>query len=532
MNGPAAAAPRVRILVQTDVPQHADVTAIFQITRAWHEAHGFEVDTGYRPVTIRPRPQPATSPEHGPRGELPAPDRPPESKPGQVPSVPPPEMAAPDGERDRPASRRPAGSGAQDDPTGGGARRIPGERPRRIGTRRVVVRGWIAEENIPALQRDFDLRRVSRDVRLDPFAPGRIEVDCERRGEPIGDVKLLVKKLGVDQIWARGYDGRGVVVGVVDGGITAHGRDVNPTELPAIPRGPATGPVVDGWPFDWGTTAVGWGQHGNMVAFGIQAVAPGATLWDIRIWEPCGSDGPFATYLSNAISGYREAIDRRRLVGEPHILSNSWGLYRRALDIDGEYSGDRDSAFALLVEEALDEGILVLFAAGNCGAACPFAECLPRPAHGADIEPDAGEDLGPGERDDVGPGRSIQGPNGHPRVMTIGAADLDDDWCGYTSQGPPRLYPEARKPDFCAYTRFAGYFPDADPVLRDFDGGTSAATAVAAGVVALLKQKRPDLTQEEAMAVLAETAEDIRVPGFDGDSGAGIIRAKAAFDRL
>jgi len=321
-------------------------------------------------------------------------------------------------------------------------------------------------------------------------------------------VKLLVKKLGVDRVWAEGYDGRGVVVGVVDGGITARGRDINPAELAAIPQAPATGRVVDGWPFDWGTTALGWGQHGNMTAFDVQAVAPGAALWDLRIWEP---GGVFNIFLSNAVSAYREAIDSYRLRGQPQILSNSWGLYDR--ETNPAYAAlDQNSDFALMVEEALDEGILVLFAAGNCGGLCPF-----RPPCGTTSE---------------GPGESILGVNGHPRVMTVGAVNLEDDWCGYTSQGPSVLYGAARKPDFCAYTRFKGYFPGADPILRDFDGGTSAATAVAAGVVALLKHKRSDLTQREVMAVLAETAEDCWIPGFDRDSGAGIIRAKAALDRL
>lgn len=466
MNEPAPA-PKLRVLVYIDVPQHADAAAIFQMAVEWRESTGFEVDTGYRPVTIRPRPRTARRPE---------------SRTGQTSGDAPPASA--------PAGAEP-------------------------GTRRVLLRGRIAQENIQDLARRSGAERVSRDVPLGPFAPGAIEVDCEKRGEPIGDVKRLARKLGVDAIWAPGYDGRGVVVGVVDGGITARGRDVNPTERAAIPQAPATGPVADGWPFDWGTTSVGWGQHGNMVAFDIQAIAPGATLWDVRIWEPSqGPDGAFSGYLSNAISSYTEIIERHRRTGEPHILCNSWGLYRRALDPNGEYS--RDSEFAMLVEDALDEGILVLFAAGNCGGNCPFSRCR----------------SAPDDDTDVGPGQSIQGPNGHPRVMTIGAANLDDEWCGYTSQGPPYAYPQARKPDFCAYTRFAGYFPDADPILRDFDGGTSAATAVAAGVVALLKQKRPDLTQDEAMAALAETAEDILVPGFDRDSGAGIIRARAAFDRL
>jgi hypothetical protein len=55
---------------------------------------------------------------------------------------------------------------------------------------------------------------------------------------------------------------------------------------------------------------------------------------------------------------------------------------------------------------------------------------------------------------------------------------------------------------------------------------------VAAGVVALLKQARPSLTQEVAKRLLKSTAKDIGPPGWDRHSGAGIIQAKAAYDKL
>jgi serine protease AprX len=463
-NDERAASPgTIRVLVQAVVAANADAFEIFAMAEGWKESTGFQVDRTYRPVRIRvPQAEYTGKGGGGAKGE------------------------------------RPGGTSAPRESSG---------QPRVAAQRTVILRGRIAPDRTDALRAMPNVQRVSDDVRLEPFAVGRrLGVDCATLGHPTGDVKRLTRKLGVNRIWAEGYDGHGVVVGVVDAGITARGRDVNPTETPAIPLPPAVGRVANGRPDDWGTTAVGWGQHGNMMAFDIQAVAPAATLWDIRIWEP---GGEFETYLGNAIAGYRAAIDSHRLRGEPHILSNSWGLYDSAKS--SEYASDPGSMFALMVEEALDEGILVLFAAGNCGQACPSNRC------------------GSGN---TGPGQSILGPNGHPRVMTIGAADLDDEWCGYSSQGPALLPPNAAKPDFCAYTQFEGFFPSADPILRDFDGGTSAANAVAAGVVALLKHRRPDLTQDEVKAVLAETAEDIWIPGFDRDTGAGIIRAKAAFDLL
>jgi subtilisin family serine protease len=252
-----------------------------------------------------------------------------------------------------------------------------------------------------------------------------------------------------------------------------------------------------------------------MTAHDVLGIAPDAQLWDIRIWQ-AGTGNPatdFTALVSNAIAGYRAAIDNFEAAGTPHILSNSWGLFNRNNGI--EYATDPASPFALMVEEALDAGMLVLFSAGNCGGGCAF---------------EANSRCGPADR---GAGNSILGPNGHPEVMTVGAANKLEQWCGFTSQGPAVLPPnDPDKPDFCGVTHFDGFFPAAGPQIRDFDGGTSAATAIAAGVVALLKQKRPALTQHEAKAALKSTAKDIRAPGFDTDSGAGIIQAKAAFDTL
>jgi subtilisin family serine protease len=105
-------------------------------------------------------------------------------------------------------------------------------------------------------------------------------------------------------------------------------------------------------------------------------------------------------------------------------------------------------------------------------------------------------------------------------VITVGATNLHEQFIGYSSCGPAALDPE--KPDFCSVSHFAGY--------RQVDTGTSAATPICAAIVALLKQSRPSLTQDEAKAALKTTAKDIGPLGFDQFSGAGIIRPKAAID--
>lgn len=114
--------------------------------------------------------------------------------------------------------------------------------------------------------------------------------------------------------------------------------------------------------------------------------------------------------------------------------------------------------------------------------------------------------------------------------MTVGGADTNGQWYGFTSQGAAVLPPNAQKPDFCSMMQFGGYNPVYGP--KPLDGGTSTACATAAGVVALLKSYRPNLTQVQAKTALMNTARNIRAPGFDQDSGAGIIRAYTAFSTL
>ena len=173
-------------------------------------------------------------------------------------------------------------------------------------------------------------------------------------------------------------------------------------------------------------------------------------------------------------------------------------MFQKAWDPD--YTTNPNHPFTRKVLEAIDEGILVLFAAGNCGGTCPDGRC----------------------GSDVGPGKSIWGANGHARVITVGAVNKNEQFVGYSSQGPAAL--SSDKPDFCSVTHFTGYF--------NSDSGTSAATPIAAGVVALLKQSKPSVTQQEIQSVLKSTAKDIGATGFDQNAGAGILRAKAAYDAV
>ncbi len=447
MGGPEPEGDTERVLVEMRLPRNLNVSAGLQWA-ARVDAGGFQLDTGYAPVPVPP---PA---DHAAR------------------------LAA-DGEEI------------------------------------VVVRGTVDPARRAELESQPNVIKVWKDTPIAPFrttltqatqvldTEEAVEVealvmpmegfaacpigtcDCSP-GTAKGTMADVAQYLGVDQIWAAGVRGSGIVIGIVDGGITAVGRPVRPGEAgtPKVAR------VIGGWPTaDWGTTGVAWGNHGNMTSTDALGMAPEAQIYDIRI-----SDG---NAISNALAGFQWAIDQHRLNGTPQILSNSWGIFQETWDT--EYATNPNHPFTRKVVDALNEGILVLFAAGNCGGTCPDGRCGP----------------------DAGPGRSIWGANGHPLVMTVGAVNKNEQYVGYSSQGPAALDPQ--KPDFCSITHFQGYFAS--------DSGTSAATPIAAGVVALLKQSAPSATQDQIKQNLKNTAKDIGPAGWDPHAGAGIIRAKLAFDR-
>nr|MDJ0593859.1 S8 family serine peptidase [Pleurocapsa sp. MO_226.B13] len=377
------------------------------------------------------------------------------------------------------------------------------------GEQTVIVRGKIETSKIPELEAQANVVKVWRDTRIAPFEAMLKEkptgfvspmegfatcpigtCDCQP-GVAKGTINDVANYLGVNKIWTAGHKGDGIVVGVVDGGITAQGRPISPGDTSdrrwpgkLIPR------VIGGWPTaNWGTTGVSWGWHGNMCATDVLGMAPNAQIYDIRI---------AGNAISNALTGFQWAINQHRSNGTPHILTNSWGIFQESWDTD--YARNPNHPFTRKVVDALNEGILVLFAAGNCGATCPDSRC----------------------GSDNGPGKSIWGANSHPQVITVGAVNKNEQFVGYSSQGPGALDP--KKPDFCSVTHFKGFF--------DSDSGTSAATPIAAGVVALFKQANPALTQAQAKHALKDTAKDIGPAGWDRHSGTGIIKAKAAYDRI
>lgn len=106
----------------------------------------------------------------------------------------------------------------------------------------------------------------------------------------------------------------------------------------------------------------------------------------------------------------------------------------------------------------------------------------------------------------------------------------------FSTSGAPLAAPDVRsKPEITAVdgvnTTF--FFNDShgNDGIDDFFG-TSAAAPHAAGIAALMLEAQPGATPQQINAALESSAIDMNTPGFDHDSGYGLIQADAAITAL
>ena len=221
-----------------------------------------------------------------------------------------------------------------------------------------------------------------------------------------------------------------------------------------------------------------------------------------------------AAYLSDAIRAFRHLFDIMlppvpRWNTPSLVVNNSWGMFGLSSHFPpgdpGNYSDNLNHPFNRIVGDLEWAGADVLFAAGNCGPACPDARCEATTEHYLWCE-----------RTSVGP--------------LCGRRRSSKTRLGYSSIGPGRL--TRAKPDISGYTHFrgSGVFPS--------DSGTSAATPVVAGVIAAVRSKRPyhpsnPATHPAAIrSLITSTAEDIGTAGYDFEHGFGVVNGCALLRRF
>ncbi len=155
-----------------------------------------------------------------------------------------------------------------------------------------------------------------------------------------------------------------------------------------------------------------------MCALDVTIAAPHAMIFDYPILSIHQN---MIGLLSDAIRAFAELLQFVLNNPGPLVVSNSWAMFSRATDAPPgnpqNYSANPAHPFNLITSALTQSGADVLFASGNCGAACPDGRC------------------GSG---DTGPGNSIFGANSQPDVLSVGAVTVQGTLLGYSSQGPAR----------------------------------------------------------------------------------------------
>lgn len=221
----------------------------------------------------------------------------------------------------------------------------------------------------------------------------------------------------------------------------------------------------------------------------VAGVAPGVDVISLDI------SADFTT--SNALRAF-EWIEEHHEEHDIRVVLSSWGRMREPA------SYEADDPIVRASDELVDQGLVVVFSAGNGG-----------PSESA---------------------MTVEATN--PSVLTVGASTGTGQAASFSSRGPVMDDGEQAdwtKPDLVApgnrivSTRATGSGAGASYLMMN---GTSMAAPQVAGAAALILSERPGLAPAEVEEVLVGTARDIGEPGIDEATGAGLLDVGAALDSV
>lgn len=318
--------------------------------------------------------------------------------------------------------------------------------------------------------------------------------------------------LNVAQVWDA-WRGSGVTVGIVDDGVQVLHPDLAPNLITAL-----------GTNINTGIVGTDYGRHGSPVAglvgargdngIGVTGVAFESGLVDIRL-------------LGDPTTDEQEALAMRHANDQIQIKNNSWGAY----DGDGTLQGAGPLMAAALAEAATSgrdgRGTLFVFAGGNGRA---FGENVNYDGYAnspyAIAVGAVTDQAGPTSYSEPGACLVACAPSGSgTRLCSAGRQALTStDLLGSSGYNYPGAFCELASPDY----------------TQNFSG-TSGATALASGVLALMLQANPALGWRDAKEILMRSARKVVPADADWQTnsaglphshrfGAGMVDARRAVE--
>jgi subtilisin family serine protease len=341
--------------------------------------------------------------------------------------------------------------------------------------------------------------------------PGVAGVSLDRRVH--GTLDRTAATIGATYVLdTLGLDGTGVGIAVIDSGVTAWHDDLGSSRVARFVDfvGFQSAPYDD---YGHGTHVAGILAGSGYDSGGrIRGIAPGATLLVEKVLDGSGQG-----YISNVIA----AID--------YAIANKDALRLRIVNLSvaaGVYESYNSDPLTLAAKRAVEAGLVVVSAAGNLGRAA-----------------DGSAQYG-----------GVGAPGNAPWVITVGASShngtsdrSDDTVAAFSSRGPSAIDFTA-KPDLVApgvgiesLAEAGSTLFTTKPLMRLWGtvqtatepylslSGTSMASPVVSGTIALMLQANPALTPNQVKAALQFTAESRA--GYDGlTEGAGFLNARGAVE--
>lgn len=288
--------------------------------------------------------------------------------------------------------------------------------------------------------------------------------------DPVRDQEYWLQEYGIEAAWET-TKGAGVTIAVIDTGVDGTvkelvGAVIGGTDFSGMGAPNGQEPVGDDNPAHGTLVSSLAAGRGTGTDAGVIGAAPEANILAISI----GFTGGATSSDDQIAQAVRYAVDQGA-----DVINLS--LTRETLDWPLSW----DSAFLY----AMDNNVVVVAAAGNRGSG---TASVGAPATMPGVLTVAGVDV-----------NGVASFNASTQGITIGVSAPSEDLVGVAPGGSHVLW-----------------------------NGTSGATPIVAGIVALVRAAHPELDANNVINRIVKTAHDTGAPGTDAIYGFGLIDAEAA----